>query len=891
MKRTLLSSLVLGPALLLAALLIPGAVAAAGPITSTACTDVDNGTHVGNTAVTCNLWAETGNLTLPGTSVPIWGFAGPSVADPSLPGPVSVPGAVLVADAGDTVTVNLVNDLAVATSIVFDGQPMVPDTTGVGGGGGTKTYTFTAAAPGTYLYEAGLIVGSQYQVSMGLYGVLVVRPAGTPDRAYAEASTTFADEALVVLGEIDPKLNTSATPASFDLRNFAPKYQLVNGAAYPSTASIPTAGDNKLLLRYANAGIQHHSMGVLGLRQSVLAADGSLLTFPRDMVAETIAPGQTADVLVSMPASTAASTKYALYDAALLLNNNGGQPFGGMLAFIDAAASGTTPTDTTGPVTSNVTLDTGTGALAASVTDQATGGSGVAAAEYFIDTTGPNGTGTAMVGTPADPATVTATIAISTGSHTVYVHGKDGAGTGNWGAFASVPYGTAVDTTGPTTSALVLSPNPSNGLVSVALSATASDTATGNINVTAAEYFVGGVGANGTGTTMNLNTTAPNVSLTATIAAPVAGAVISVHSKDAAGNWGPFATITLTIDTTAPVTSNVVAAPNPNNGSTPFNSSNPSVRVTASFADAGGSTLATAEGFIDAVGSNGTGFPFSAADGVFNSASETGYADIPLTTIQGLGNGNHTISVHAKDAAGNWGATSTTTLVIDKTAPTISSVTLTPNTMLPGTASTSLAVVASDGTGVGVTGGQYWIDGSATPPASPTAFNGSSATINTSPLAAGRHTVYVRVRDGATNWSAVSSATLDVVQAVNDAVTLTANTSATQNADQAAPGLLANDQPTAAIGRTTTLTTAPVRLTGNGAGTVTLSCPAALGTAATPSISGNTVCTNGAYRVTLNGVGNNNNQRAASKRGTFSFTYTMTLNGVSSTATVTITVN
>jgi hypothetical protein len=82
-----------------------------------------------------------------------------------------------------------------------------------------------------------------------------------------------------------------------------------------------------------------------------------------------------------------------------------------------------------------------------------------------------------------------------------------------------------------------------------------------------------------------------------------------------------------------------------------------------------------------------------------------------------------------------------------------------------------------------------------------------------------------------------------------------------------------------------------VRTSGTGAGTLTLSCPGSLGTAATPSISGQTICANGAYRVTLTGVGNNNNQRAASKRGTFQFTYTEKLNGVTSTATVVITVN
>ncbi len=761
MKRTLLSSLVLGPALLLAALLIPGAVAAAGPITSTACTDADGGSHTGGSAVTCNLWAKTGTLALPGTTVPIWGFADTASGAPAMPGPV------LVADAGDTVTVNLANNLAVTTSIVFDGQPMVPDTTGVAAGG-TTTYSFTAAAPGTYLYEAGLLAGSQYQVSMGLYGVLVVRPAGAPGQAYADASTAFADEALVVLGEIDPKLNTSATPASFDLRYFAPKYQLVNGQAYTTTPascaapSICATSGATLLLRYANAGIQHHSMGVLGLRQSVLAADGSLLTYPRDMAAETIAPGQTADVLLALPSSTAASTRYALYDAAMLLNNNGGQPFGGMLAFIDAATSSTTPPDTTGPVTSNVTL-AGT-ALSASVTDAATGGSGVAAAEYFIDTTGLSGAGTAMAGTPADPATVTATIATATGVHTVYVHGQDGAG--NWGAFSSVTYGTAVDTTGPTTSALALNPNPSNGSVTVALSATADDTATGNSNVTAAEYNIDG----GAAVPMIRNTTAPTVSLTATIPAGLGAGdhPVTVRSQDAAGNWGATASITLTVvPATGPTTSGVAANPSANNGAYGQSSSNPSVRVTATFTDTG-STVAAGEGFIDAVGSPGTGFPFVANDGVFNALSESGYADIPLATINLLPVGNHTISVRGKNAAGVWGATASITYLIDKTAPTFTGITLTAaNPTLGGGVSMTVNGAVDPlvgGLASGIAGGEYWIDTAAPTPGAGTLFTGLTPSIPASSLTTGSHTVGVRVRDGAGNWSTTTqSANVSVV--------------------------------------------------------------------------------------------------------------------------------
>jgi hypothetical protein len=112
----------------------------------------------------------------------------------------------------------------------------------------------------------------------------------------------------------------------------------------------------------------------------------------------------------------------------------------------------------------------------------------------------------------------------------------------------------------------------------------------------------------------------------------------------------------------------VSASPNPNNGYQEFNTSVQAVRVIASLSDAaaGGSNIATAEGFIDSVGATGTGFVFVATDGSFNSSTENGYADIPLVVIGSLSPGNHTIYVHAKDAAGNWGATSTTVLVINK---------------------------------------------------------------------------------------------------------------------------------------------------------------------------------------------------------------------------------
>jgi FtsP/CotA-like multicopper oxidase with cupredoxin domain len=766
MKRTSLASLVLGPALLLGALLAPGTAAAAGPITSTACAPVGPG-------ITCNLWAESGTLTLPVGTTTIWGFSQTDGGSPSLPGPT------LIVNQGDAVTVNLVNHLGVATSILFGGQPMVPDQAGAAAAGGTKTYTFTATRPGTYLYEAGLIPGSEYQVAMGLHGVLIVRPTGQPFQAYADAATAFNDEALVVVSEIDPVLNNSATPWTVDLRAYAPKWFLMNGHPFTGAASsITTVSGNKLLLRYANAGIQHHSLGVLGLHQAVLSADGSELPAPRTMVAETLAPGQTADVLVTVPATAATSTKYALYDAALALNNSSASGIGGMLAIIDA--SGTAGGDVVGPATTGVTLtETAPGSglytVTASVSDASSGGANVAAAEYRIDGTG--ATPTAMSATDlafdsTTEAVTSATGAIdasawSSGTHAVYVRGQDALG--NWGANVSATI--VIDRTGPTTSGLTLNPNPSSGSVPVALAGTASDAATGNNNIVDAEYWIGAPGANGSGTHLARNKTAAVVSITGSIPAPGTSGVVSVHSKDSAGNWGPYATINLTVDGQGPVTSSVSAIPPANNGSYAQSSTSPSVRVFATFDDAttGGSRIGGGEGFVDTVGTFGTGFPFSAVDGVFDEVNEPSYADIPLSTINQLTTGSHLIRVHGRDAVGSWGVPLVDlSYLIDRTAPTFTSISLSPSPTYGAPTVTLTVNGATDpvgsGPASGVAGGEYWVGTTVPAAGSGTKFIGLTPSIPTSSLPVGTDTIGVRVRDIAGNWSvATHSATVVVV--------------------------------------------------------------------------------------------------------------------------------
>lgn len=270
------------------------------------------------------LWAKSGTLALPDSaSVTIWGYS------PSAGGAAQVPGPTLTVAEGTCVQVTLHNDLTEASSLALHGQGLAADTAGASGGGGSKVYTFSATRPGTFLYEAGLTTNGARQVAMGLYGALIVQPAVAPG--------TYSSETVLVLSEIDPDLN--AAPTTFDMGEYSPRYWLINGQAYTSISSINVAiaSGSTARVRYINAGLNENSMGVLGLEQQVIAADGYGVPSPYTVVAETIPPGGTLDTLISIPGTATAGTQYALYSTAQHLSNNGAA-YGGQLMYITVSA-------------------------------------------------------------------------------------------------------------------------------------------------------------------------------------------------------------------------------------------------------------------------------------------------------------------------------------------------------------------------------------------------------------------------------------------------------------------------------------------------------------------------------------------------------------------------
>jgi FtsP/CotA-like multicopper oxidase with cupredoxin domain len=196
-----------------------------------------------------SLTSHTGYIGTPdGNVVFMWGLS--SGADD-----FQYPGPVLCVNEGDTVTVVLHNTLNRGISLIFpgqenvlaDGQPDGPVFNGTnlvslakvaGANGGTVTYSFVATRPGTFLYQSG--TDPAIQVPMGLFGAIVVRPAGHPDWVYNRPETAFnpTHEYIALLSEIDPILSQKMEAGQpFNSKNYHPRYWMINGRGFPDTVA------------------------------------------------------------------------------------------------------------------------------------------------------------------------------------------------------------------------------------------------------------------------------------------------------------------------------------------------------------------------------------------------------------------------------------------------------------------------------------------------------------------------------------------------------------------------------------------------------------------------------------------------------------------------------
>jgi FtsP/CotA-like multicopper oxidase with cupredoxin domain len=192
-----------------------------------------------------------------GCSVAPAGFAPAAIATASC-GTMQVPGPTLIVTEGQTVTVNLTNNLPTSagnTSILFPGFQVTaigvaPNATSPcaiaapglltteARPGCTVQYKFTASTPGTHAYYSG--TQGDLQIEMGLYGAVIVIPANVPSActtglpltnpgnnkaaqshwqesdfrlaasAYDNPETCYDREYLIQTAEMDPTIHSNA---------------------------------------------------------------------------------------------------------------------------------------------------------------------------------------------------------------------------------------------------------------------------------------------------------------------------------------------------------------------------------------------------------------------------------------------------------------------------------------------------------------------------------------------------------------------------------------------------------------------------------------------------------------------------------------------------------
>ena len=216
--------------------------------------------------------------------------------------------------------------------------------------------------------------------------------------------------------------------------------------------------------------------------------------------------------------------------------------------------------------------------------------------------------------------------------------------------------------------------------------------------------------------------------------------VLFVQERDAAGNWSADSFFDIFVDVTPPNAPNVT-------GTTPTNDTTP----TWSWTPGGGGGAGAYRYQLD--GSSGTW------------TETTGTTWTPGTALTA---GAHTLYVQERDAAGNWSSSGSLAITVDTTAPSAPVVTGTTPTN-----DTTPAWSWSSGGGGGNGTYRYQLDSEAGTWITTTATTWTPGTA----LTAGAHTLYVKERDAAGNWSASGGFAITVSAAPKTIYVDAANTS------------------------------------------------------------------------------------------------------------------
>jgi hypothetical protein len=303
----------------------------------------------------------------------------------------------------------------------------------------------------------------------------------------------------------------------------------------------------------------------------------------------------------------------------------------------------------------------------------------------------------------------------------------------------------------PRASAQLLPPLPTGSLVVTMTSPASGSTVSGTVPVSASVSIVGALTVGGVQFKLDgANLGAEDTSAPYSVSWNTAGVSNGTHTLSAVARDGLLG-LTFTSNS---VTVTVNNAPPPDTTPPTVSLSAPANGATVS------GTVAVSASASDNVGVAGVQFQL---DGANLGAEDTVTPYSVSWNTAGAGNGSHTLTATARDAAGNRTTSAAITVTVnnapppDTTPPTVS-ITAPAN---GATVSGTVTVTASAADNVGVVGVQFQLDGTTNLGAEDTSAP-YSVSWNTAGVANGTHTLTATARDAAGNFTTSAARTVTV---------------------------------------------------------------------------------------------------------------------------------
>ena len=227
---------------------------------------------------------------VPGKPTEAWAYNG------------TVPGPTIELHEGDFVTVHFHNKLAQQTTVhwhglhlpaVQDGSPLNPVLPGK-----SRDYVFRIplGSAGTYWYHPHPDMTTTEQVSKGLYGALIVRPAKDPLAGITDRLLVLSDNRFKADGAVDLPAHTTPE-GNIDAQNGREGDVLfVNGRRLPTLSIKPGEWQRLRIINAAAARVFRFS--IPGQKLVHVGNDGGLFEKPREVDELLVANSERVEVLV-----------------------------------------------------------------------------------------------------------------------------------------------------------------------------------------------------------------------------------------------------------------------------------------------------------------------------------------------------------------------------------------------------------------------------------------------------------------------------------------------------------------------------------------------------------------------------------------------------------------